>query len=935
MLRITESLSASAAKDYFDHALRLADYYEGGQETAGLWHGQGAARLGLMGRVTREAFFDLIDNKHPLTGERLTPRTKANRRAGIDFTFNAPKSVSLLFAVTGDDRIMESHRRAVADTMREIEADMKTRVRVNGKNEDRITGNLVWAEFLHHTTRPVDGVPDPHMHTHAYVPNLTYDLVEARWKAAQTGDLHADRQHFEAAYLSRLARHMTDLGYGIARDGKYWDVAGLPRSLIEQFSRRTMEIEAAAKEKGITRPDEKAELGAKTRKHKSEDVSMSELRDIWLSRIGPRDRKLLDQVVHNAKHGVSPESEAITARAAVSYAMDHHFARSSVIAERQLRSTALYRSYGVVSPEEANAAIRDTDQLIGRAIAGRRLVSTGEILREERRMLQFARTGQMSCRALGPSDYRIRAEFLNEQQRAAIRHILASGDRIVALRGGAGTGKTTLMHEAIAGIAEGGKHTFVFAPTSEAARDTLRKEGFIGAETVQRLLLDTKLQDKMQGAVIWIDEAGLLSVPDMARLFEIAKTQEARVVLCGDTRQHQSVSRGDAMRLLENNGAIRPAEVREIVRQRGAYKDAVSSIAKGNVGKGFKQLEAMGSVHEIGGERRMQKIASDYVALAKHKKSVIVVSPTHAEKDAVTKAIRSGLVHAKLMGDEQQDVTTLRNLQWTDAEKEDPARYQSGMVIKFHKFAPSIKRGARFIVDEIGKDGSITIVDASDRRYSLPLSLTDRFNVYEPIVKPLRVGERIRIMDSGVTYDGAHRLHNGSFYQVGGFAPTGDIELTNGWIISRNYGHLDYGYTTTSVSSQGKTVDVVLLAMGRESRPATFHEQFYVSASRGRQAIRVYTDDIEATRKAIAVSAARGSATELISGDIDRKAKPLAREAKLDAHIRSMMQQAAWRSIREVDSSHVSAELMRTARRVVEIDRQGRVVAEHAPELGQ
>jgi conjugative relaxase-like TrwC/TraI family protein len=180
MLRITPSTSAVGAKEYFTQSLTRDDtgYYHEGQELAGAWGGKGAERFGLSGQVYQKDFFALCDNRDPETGKQLTPRNKDNRRVGFDFTFSAPKSVSVLYELSGNERILFAYREAVNETMQEIEREMKTRVRKGGKDEDRETGNMTWAEFTHFTSRPVAGVPDPHLHTHVYAFNVTHDAVE-------------------------------------------------------------------------------------------------------------------------------------------------------------------------------------------------------------------------------------------------------------------------------------------------------------------------------------------------------------------------------------------------------------------------------------------------------------------------------------------------------------------------------------------------------------------------------------------------------------------------------------------------------------------------------------------------------------------------------------------------------------------------------------
>src|ERR1700741_2995585 len=133
MIRITQKDSAQSAKAYY----ATADYYSEGQEIVGSFGGKGASRLGLEGTVDKFSFERLCDNLDPRTGKPLTARTRSERTVGYDFTFSVPKSVSLLYAMSGDQGIMDAFRGAVAETMREMEAEMKTRVRKKGEDRDR------------------------------------------------------------------------------------------------------------------------------------------------------------------------------------------------------------------------------------------------------------------------------------------------------------------------------------------------------------------------------------------------------------------------------------------------------------------------------------------------------------------------------------------------------------------------------------------------------------------------------------------------------------------------------------------------------------------------------------------------------------------------------------------------------------------------------
>ena len=149
----------------------------------------------------------------------------------------------------------------------------------------------------------------------------------------------------------------------------------------------------------------------------------------------------------------------------------------------------------------------------------------------------------------------------------------------------------------------------------------------------------------------------------------------------------------------------------------------------------------------------------------------------------------------------------------------------------------------------------------------LPLDQAARFHVYESRQIVLAAGDMIRITQNGFTKD-KRRLNNGDLKQVKGFTKDGDIKLTNGWVVSKDYGNLAHGYCLTSYSSQSKGVDCVFVAESSESFRAADREQFYVSASRFKETLTIYTDDKHQLLEAVKKSSHRPSATDLVSKDI-------------------------------------------------------------------
>lgn len=255
MLIATQSKNADSTRQYFDQVLTQGDYYLG-QEINGRWHGRGTETLGLTtgDLVTRDQFNHLLQGKHPNTGETLTQRVRKDRRPGMDLTFSVPKSVSLAWAILGDEAIVDALRKAVAETMtRDVEPLMQRRVRHGGyANSERksATGTMIYADFVHKTSRPVDGVADPHLHVHAYCINWTHQ--DGRHYAGQFEEIVRQRASLQAKFESRLAKRLRDqLGYQVratrfAQSGRIkagWELDGLDRQTIEKFSRRTQQVE--------------------------------------------------------------------------------------------------------------------------------------------------------------------------------------------------------------------------------------------------------------------------------------------------------------------------------------------------------------------------------------------------------------------------------------------------------------------------------------------------------------------------------------------------------------------------------------------------------------------------------------------------------------------------------------------------------------------
>jgi ATP-dependent exoDNAse (exonuclease V) alpha subunit len=420
---------------------------------------------------------------------------------------------------------------------------------------------------------------------------------------------------------------------------------------------------------------------------------------------------------------------------------------------------------------------------------------------------------------------------------------------------------------------------------------------------------------------------------DMRRVVDLAERQNCRLILSGDYRQHASVGRGDAFRLLESEAGVKFAELNQIRRQRNPwYRNAVAAISKGgskDAVRGFDQLEKAGAIVEAAGPERHDRLVADYLDAARDGKTALVIAPTHAEGRELSGRIREALKHSGgLEGDDRTYIArTATN--WTEAQRRDARNYQPGQIVQFHQAVAGtrkrmgaglretqggFKRGDAAVV--IGQENGEVVVQRQDGlRAALDLDRADRFQVYDTRELAIAKGERIRVTRNGYAKaeaqvartsrrlgirEKAQRLNNGDVFSVDGFTAAGDIRLNNGAVLPRDYGHITHGYVDTSHSSQGKTVDRVFVAVGDESLKAANRAQWYVSVSRGREAVKVYTDDAAALREAIQRSPDRLSAVELAKRAPKRPRFNLRAFAFERQRIAQYMKQrtaAAWRQV--------------------------------------
>jgi conjugative relaxase-like TrwC/TraI family protein len=354
-------------------------------------------------------------------------REVSNRRAGYDFTFSAPKSVSLYLAVNEDKVVEQMITEAVDETMAAIEARMEIKVRKGYQHDNRLSPNMVYAKFVHGETRPVDGIPDPHHHIHVFSMNATFDAVEKEWKALEVGNTVGDRTFYEAHFHHLLAAKLETSGYGIRRTEHHFELSSVSRELVEKFSRRTKLIEERARER-YTVLEAQARALMKSTNMAFDDAFAHVIAEIggdwdkWKSDLGARDRESKSSAKYNARQepvthwqsemtlvelaSLRPECvkgapclNLLDAHTAMELAVKHLFERVSLKRELHVAGMLLRRGIARVSVAEA-IAWANSDPLFVRPDPDGKLLTTREVRDAENKMIRLAAQDQGKHEAL-------------------------------------------------------------------------------------------------------------------------------------------------------------------------------------------------------------------------------------------------------------------------------------------------------------------------------------------------------------------------------------------------------------------------------------------------------------------------------------------------------------------------------------------------------
>jgi ATP-dependent exoDNAse (exonuclease V) alpha subunit len=436
---------------------------------------------------------------------------------------------------------------------------------------------------------------------------------------------------------------------------------------------------------------------------------------------------------------------------------------------------------------------------------------------------------------------------VNAGQRQAVEEVFLRREKIVGLDGIAGAGKTTTLAVVREGAESAGYKVEGFAPTSRAAQ-TLGDAG-IETMTLQAHLVRGQRGDTGEHRLYVLDESSLASTRQMHEFIERLHPND-RVLLVGDTRQHESVEAGRIFAQLQDAG-MKTVRLEEIVRQKDPeLKQTVEQLARGQVAEAVASLERQGRIHEFKGhDERIAAIATEY---ARSPEGTLVVSPDNRSRAEINQAIHSELQAKSLVASHERRIQTLVPRQdLTGADRTWAERYNVGDVLRYSRSSQETGIGK-------GEYARVKSVDASNNRLTVERKDgTERtydphrqqgVSVYREEDRVFSAGDRVQLTAPAREPKAANR----ELGTVQGIDQDRRLSLKMDGgrqlqLDPRLHPHLDHGYAVTSHSSQGQTADRVLIHVDTElaAKDLLKNRMAYVAVSRGAYDAQLFTNDRE------------------------------------------------------------------------------------------
>ncbi|MEM6415518.1 MAG: MobF family relaxase [Pseudomonadota bacterium] len=901
----SKSITATAgnAAKYYTQG----DYYTKGAEETSAWLGKGAEKLGLAqasqgqdaSTVSANDLTQILEGKLP-EGEKHAWRhnegTSRAHRPGRDFTFSAPKSVSVAALVGDDKRLVEAHERAVDAGVQFLERYAVARVREKGGVEHRLTENIVAAKFLEFTSR----AQDAQLHTHVVIANMTFDEQSSIWRSLDYAGLESAKKAADQVYKSELARESRTLGYGIDVDEKrgFFELSAVSPQLIDDHSTRSKEIDAYVEKSGDNSSAGRAKAATLTRDNKK-SLTIDKIKQQWTKRAGKAFRELTEgrdsaearsnEDVYQASLKTDPRDHEEAFR----FGAAHSTESEAVIERAEIVKNALRISVG-------QSTLSDIDRQFSKARENGRIVDAKEQtggrrqyygayldkdLAAEQTFRDVLKAGQSTLKPLlgrntaerRISAFRVTAKegdevksyALSDEQRTAALAILTAKDRVQHIQGVGGTGKTSFVG-AVAKATPLRQHLAV-SKTAVAAHKIGEEAG------LEHMTIDAFLQrggaDIGKGGILFVDEGSMVGTRAATRIDQLAETNHFRVVVIGDERQLGAIEQGKPHALAKRFGATN-AELKESRRhQTDAVKKAVAFARAGKVGDA---IAAVDKVH-VGPLDDLPSAIAAAWAKSENRDRSKILALDNKSRVAASAAVREILIGEGKVSSQDAQAQILTQHRISQAEMKRAGQYpMKDAAIVFHQGQQrhKIEKGVAYNI--AGRDGDTLLLekrhaDGQDKspetvQFQPKRDSVRGASVYDIQGRQIASGDVIQWRHNSKNLNGLKNGVIGNVRSVEGTLARIDFEdgKTREIDVARNE-YWDHGYALTVYKAQGATYDSAFILAPAIKGPLLNQDTLYTALSRARYAIHVWTTD---QKKLITILAnEKGGKTSALEAD--------------------------------------------------------------------
>ena len=887
--------SGSNAQNYYSHA----DYY--GAEATGVWFGEGAKDFnvsGIFDAKDSKEFKDLLDGRMP-DGRVLGKKGKdneVNHRPGADLTFSSPKSISVEMHVLGDkeskQKLEGARDLALSRVLKHIESSgmVHTRKGDGGFIREPIH-KLTFALFNHTTNRKLE----PQDHTHCFLANAT-KCNDGKYRTIVWDEVLKNNKYLGQMYRNELALEVKKLGYDIRvtrlSDGSSsFELAKVPQQIIDGFSTRRKEIEALFKYYDVKTKAGRDRIVINSRESKK-TLPKEQLQDTWKqvlekvnstkeqsnsglgikASIQETTRVLLDKTIYRQDINQLKEQQVMPAKDMVSLAIKNITYNHSVFKKDELFKETMKYSIGEYSFKEIDSAIqghlKDTTILKSDHALHSNLFTTKELLEKEKDILRIGSKGLNKCTAIIKEGSfqksfksheleHSRGYSLNKQQVAAVKHIITSKDRVTAIQGLPGVGKSTVLKTVRSMY--GDKVIALGAAPTASASNTLEESSGIRSKTLHSFISQyrgylegrgTKVglertQASLSKSTVFIDEASLIGTRQMHDLLNLSESLKFRVVLVGDIKQLPSVEAGKPFeQLLEK---IKAAELSTVIRQRVAkHKEAVAKVASGKILESFE-------IHKEnikGSSQFVHQSVRTYLSLTDaEQKSTLLIAPSKEHRDKISNSIVEKLSATNNLGKVSQKLEVLKPSEFKSSDYNFSSSYKAGDIVKFNKdySRQGIKKGDSLVVDRTQHKTNVLLFKSGLRniRFQLKAGIDyqSKLEVFQKDTLAIKEGILLRFTknDQGLVNSETARVTN-----LDQKHSSVTLELSHSkksiTLPLQDLKHVDYGYCSTVHSSQGKTTDRLIAAICSNNQ-LNNQKSWLVSISRQTQNLHIYMQD--------------------------------------------------------------------------------------------